>query len=111
MGHRTILLHAPEISCEEGEPLGEANPADLFRGGGGLRAKRGKVTVDSFYADGGSLTTPGCTENVRWSVLSDGGHVSRAAVARFHGVIAQFADYGDYGNNNRPGAAAQRTGR
>ena len=64
--------------------------------------KRGQVRVDSFYAYSGSLTTPGCTENVRWSVLSDGGHVSRAAVAHFHSVIAKFDDYGGYANNNRP---------
>jgi carbonic anhydrase len=60
------------------------------------------VRVDSFYAYDGSLTTPGCAENLRWSVLSDGGHVSRAAVARFHDVIAKFDDYAGYPNNNRP---------
>lgn len=39
---------------------------------------------------------------MRWSVLTDGGHVSRAAVSRFHQVISQFANYGGYANNNRP---------
>jgi carbonic anhydrase len=39
---------------------------------------------------------------VRWSVLSDGGGVSRAAVAHFHDVIAEFDNYGGYPNNNRP---------
>jgi carbonic anhydrase len=98
----TILLNAPEASGEEGPPLGEANPAELFSGLEGSRSKHGDVRVDGFYAYDGSLTTPGCTENVRWSVLSDGGHVSHAAVRRFHAVIAQFADYGGYRNNNRP---------
>ena len=98
----TILLNAPETSGEEEELHREANPADLFSGVEGLRPQHGRVHVDSFYAYGGSLTTPGCTENVRWSVLSDGGHVSRAAVARFHDVIAKFDDYGGYENNNRP---------
>lgn len=98
----TILLHAPEASGEEGDPIGEANPAELFSHLGRARVKRGQVRVDSFYAYAGSLTTPGCTENVRWSLLSDGGHVSRAAVAHFHAVIAKFADYGGYANNNRP---------
>jgi carbonic anhydrase len=81
---------------------GEANPADLFSRLGGARVKRGQVRVDSFYAYAGSLTTPRCTENVCWSLLSDGGHVSRAAAAHFHAVIAQFANYGGYANNNRP---------
>jgi hypothetical protein len=36
------------------------------------------------------------------SVLADGGHVSKAAVTRFHEVISKFANYGGYSNNNRP---------
>ena len=97
-----ILLNAPDVSGEEGEPLGEANPAELLRGLKGAHAGQGRVQVDSFYAYAGSLTTPGCTENVRWSVVSGGGHVSRAAVKHFHDVIANFAGYAGYENNNRP---------
>jgi hypothetical protein len=108
IGHRPnalleqILLNAPETSGAEGPPMGEANPAELFSDHDCARVKRGHVHVDSFYAYDGSLTTPGCTENVRWSLLSDGGHVSQAAVTRFHEVISKFADYGGYPNNNRP---------
>jgi hypothetical protein len=29
----------------------------------------------------------------RWSVLADGGHVSRAAVTRFHKLIAHLPGY------------------
>ncbi len=108
IGHRPnalleqILLNAPETSGAEGPPMGEANPAELFVDFDGTRVKRGHVHVDSFYAYDGSLTTPGCTENVRWSVLSDGGHVSQAAVTRFHEVISKFANYDGYPNNSRP---------
>jgi carbonic anhydrase len=98
----TILRNAPKTSGEESEPLGDVNPADLFKGVGCLRVEHGHVRVESFFAYPGSLTTPGCTENVRWSVLSDAGQVSRAAVARFHDVISRFANYGGYPNNNRP---------
>lgn len=58
--------------------------------------------MDSFYTYNGSLTTPGCTEGVLWSVLADGGGVSDLAVVRFHQVIAQFPYYYGYPDNNRP---------
>jgi carbonic anhydrase len=58
--------------------------------------------VDSYYAYDGSLTTPGCAQDVRWSVLADGGQVSRAAVHRLHQVIARFPGYHGYPDNNRP---------
>lgn len=108
IGHRpsplldTILLRAPRTSGTEGSPLGEANPADLFDHIECAHGRRGHVHVDSFYGYDGSLTTPGCTENVRWSVVAGSGHVSPAAVARFHRVIANFAGYDGYPNDNRP---------
>jgi carbonic anhydrase len=39
---------------------------------------------------------------VRWSVLADGGQVSKAAVGRLHRVIGRFPNYDGYRNNNRP---------
>jgi carbonic anhydrase len=74
-----ILLAAPATAGEEVH-LGEASPAELFHYLRGTRARRVcRVQVNSFYAYDGSLTTPGCTEDVRWFLLADGGHVSRAA--------------------------------
>ena len=97
-----ILLSAPVTAGDEVN-AGEASPAELFRHIGGVRAGRqGPVLVNSFYSYSGSLTTPGCTEGVVWSVLADGGGVSRAAVARFHKVISRFPYYDGYPNNNRP---------
>jgi carbonic anhydrase len=86
-----------------GGHAGEASPAALFKHLRGVRSVRGGLLrVNSFYAYDGSLTTPGCTEDVRWSVLADGGQVSKAAVARLHRVIGQFPNYDGYRNNNRP---------
>ena len=97
-----ILLSAPETAGEEAH-AGEASPAALFRHLRGVSTMRGgPVCVNSFYAYDGSLTTPGCTEDVRWSVLADGGQVSNAAVARLHRVIGHFPNYDGYRNNNRP---------
>ena len=98
----TILLSAPATAGEEAH-AGKASPAELFHHISGVSTMRGgTVRVNSFYAYSGSLTTPGCTQDVRWSVLADGGHVSRAAVTRLHNVIAQFPFYNGYPNNNRP---------
>ena len=97
-----ILLSAPLTAGEEAH-AGEASPAELFRNiNGVLVPRRGPILAPSFYAYDGSLTTPGCTEHVRWSVLADGGQVSNAAVARLHQVISRFPNYGGYPNNNRP---------
>lgn len=96
-----VLLNAPEAAGDELH-AGEASPAELLHGLERVSAGRGRVRVDSFFAYQGSLTTPGCTENVRWSVLAHGGRVSGAAVTRFHEVISKFPGYGGYPNNNRP---------
>jgi carbonic anhydrase len=84
-----ILLAAPSTAGEEVH-AGDASPAELLRRIGGVSAKHGRVRVESFYSYAGSLTTPACTEGVRWSVLADGGRVSQAAVTRLHKVISRF---------------------
>jgi carbonic anhydrase len=97
-----ILLAAPETAGEE-VTEGEASPASLFQNLRGVIATPGgPVVAKSFYTYSGSLTTPGCTEGVLWSVLAGAGHVSNAAVTRYHELIAQFPNYNGYPNNNRP---------
>ena len=97
-----ILLSAPATAGEEVH-AGEASPAELFHHISGVRATRGgRIRVNSLYAYDGSLTTPGCTEDVRWFLAADGGSVSKAAVTRFHRVIARFPNYNGYPDNNRP---------
>ena len=97
-----ILLAAPETAGEE-VTAGEASPAELFQHISAVSTPpAGPVRVNSFYSYTGSLTTPGCTEGVLWSVLAGHGQVSSAAVTRFHELIAKFPDYNGYPNNNRP---------
>jgi Eukaryotic-type carbonic anhydrase len=96
-----ILLSAPEAAGEEAH-AGEASPEALFKHLRGVRSVRGgPLRVNSFSAYDGSLTTPGCTEDVRRSVLADGGQVSKAAVARLHRVIGQFPNYDGYGKPHK----------
>jgi len=95
-------LRAASLTAGDEVPAGEANPSELFRDIRGVSVRDGRVQVNSFYSYDGSLTTPACTQSVRWSVLAEGGQVSQAAVAHFHQLISQFPGYGGYPNNNRP---------
>jgi carbonic anhydrase len=55
-----------------------------------------------YYTYSGSLTTPPCSEAVRWFVLREPVFVSQAAIDHLHAVIAEFPGYGGFPNNNRP---------
>lgn len=93
-----IFFSVP-VTAYESVTVGEASPADLFPG---RSSGKSTTNVGSFYTYDGSLTTPGCTEGVRWFLLADGGRVSAAALRRSHYVISQFPYYHGYRNNNRP---------
>ena len=55
-----------------------------------------------FWTYGGSLTTPPCSEGVRWTVLRNPVSVSQATVDRFHAIVRTFPGYEGFPNNNRP---------
>jgi carbonic anhydrase len=86
----TILTNAPETAGEEAILNVALNPKDV------LPQKMG------YYTYSGSLTTPPCSEGVRWFVLKNPVFVSQAAIDRFHDIIAQFPNYNGFPDNNRP---------
>ena len=61
-----------------------------------------QAVVEDYSTYRGSLTTPGCTEGVRWIVLPDILVIRMATVERLHELIAGFPGYDGYPNNNRP---------
>jgi carbonic anhydrase len=95
----TILRHAP-VEAHEEVTRGDADPDRLVPGL--VRHGPAKGEVRAFFTYQGSLTTPGCTEGVRWFVVAQAGQVSRAAVDRLHRLIARFPAYGGFADNNRP---------
>jgi carbonic anhydrase len=58
----------------------------------------------SFWTYSGSLTTPPCSEGVKWTVLKNPVNVSQATVNRFRAIIARFPAHleSGYSANNRP---------
>jgi carbonic anhydrase len=77
----------------------EEGTADV---GGTLNAEDLLPGSLGYYSYAGSLTTPPCTEGVRWFVLRRPVQVSEETVARLHEVIGDFPDYDGFDRNNRP---------
>jgi carbonic anhydrase len=55
-----------------------------------------------YYTYAGSLTTPPCTEGVRWFVLRRAVQIDEETVDLFHEIIGAFEHYEGFENNNRP---------
>jgi len=60
-------------------------------------------TVDftSYYSYDGSLTTPPCTEGIKWNVIQDVQPISAAQLAQFTKLWADDASFAAGNGNNR----------
>lgn len=85
-----ILQGVPEVAGEEVELAPGLDPRQV------LPPQLG------YYSYSGSLTTPPCSEGVRWFVLKQPVYVSQEAIDRYHDVIAHFPGYAGFRDNNRP---------
>jgi carbonic anhydrase len=83
-----MLLNAP---IEEGE----------IELDGSVNAKDVLPQSKSYYNYSGSLTTPPCSEGVRWFVLKEPVFVSQEAIDRLHEIISNFPHYEGFPDNNR----------
>jgi carbonic anhydrase len=93
----TVLEQAPDEAGERSEPGGQASPAGLLPAGG-----IGPLTIVRYATYSGSLTTPACSEGVRWIVLTDEIGVSDEATERLRELVAAFPGYDGFERNNRP---------
>ena len=59
------------------------------------------LDMTEFWSYDGSLTTPPCTEGIKWSVLKNVQPISEAQLAKFTALWAGKADYAAGNGNNR----------
>jgi carbonic anhydrase len=93
----TVLESAPGEAGGEVELDGEWSPLLLL-----LVADSATAFGADYYTYPGSLTTPGCSEGVRWFVMSEPHPMGQGSIDRLHDLIADFPGYDGYENNNRP---------
>jgi carbonic anhydrase len=96
-----VFRNAPDAAGEETDVGGESNAKELLPG---FRPDHDKGTfvITRYYTYPGSLTTPPCSEGVRWIVLKGSVNVSAFSVDKMHDLVSLFPGYGGYTNNNRP---------
>lgn len=59
----------------------------------------------TFYRYEGSLTTPPCSESVKWFVMANPVGITPANLGTLHSLVSAFTDYHGYPDNNRPPVA------
>jgi carbonic anhydrase len=96
-----VLHGAPEEAGEETDLGIETNAKGLLPGFGS-RPGNGPFVISRYYTYSGSLTTPACSEPVRWIVLKEPVTVSESSVEELHRLVSLFPGYGGYPDNNRP---------
>lgn len=96
-----VIANAPLEADEEHEVDARISAAGILPG---PAANSGRVSaaIGDYVAYGGSLTTPPCSEGVRWMVLEQPGEVSGESVERHHELVSELPGYDGYGFNNRP---------
>ena len=70
--------------------------------GGLIDAEKLLPVRKGYFHYSGSLTTPPCSEGVRWFVMKEPIFVSSEAIANLRNTISHFPNYNHFNQNNRP---------
>jgi carbonic anhydrase len=96
-----VVANAPHEAGEEHHVDAKISATGLLPGPASGSGRVG-AAVGDYAAYGGSLTTPPCSEGVRWMVITQPGEVSEESVETHHEIVAELPGYDGYGFNNRP---------